>query len=52
MTNVYTIDKTAPTATANPTAGTYNTKQSITLNATDNIDPYPTIYYTQTAATQ
>ena len=46
MTNVYTIDKTAPTATANPTAGTYNTKQSITLNATDNIDPYPTIYYT------
>ncbi|MGB9200897.1 chitobiase/beta-hexosaminidase C-terminal domain-containing protein [Methanobacterium sp.] len=46
MTNVYTIDKTAPTATANPTAGTYNTKQSITLNATDNIDPDPTIYYT------
>jgi PKD repeat protein len=46
MTNVYTIDKTAPTATANPTTGSYNTKQSIILKPTDNIDPYSTIYYT------
>ncbi len=40
------IDTTAPTVTANPAGGTYNTTKSVTLTATDNLDPNPTIYYT------
>ncbi|MFA0847586.1 MAG: chitobiase/beta-hexosaminidase C-terminal domain-containing protein, partial [Methanobacterium formicicum] len=42
----YTIDKTSPTATANPTGATFNTTQTVTLTATDNLDPNPQIYYT------
>ena len=45
-TETYTIDKTAPSATANPVGGTYNVIQNVTLNATDNLDTNPAIYYT------
>ncbi len=46
ISEVYTIDKTAPTATATPKGNTYNSRQSVTLNASDNIDNNPLIYYT------
>jgi PKD repeat protein len=42
----YTIDKTAPTANANPTGATFNAAQNVTLTTTDNLDPNPKIYYT------
>ncbi|WP_321423208.1 chitobiase/beta-hexosaminidase C-terminal domain-containing protein [uncultured Methanobacterium sp.] len=42
--NVYTIDKTAPTVTASPGGGTYHTAQNITLNTTDYSTT--TTYYT------
>jgi PKD repeat protein len=45
-TKTYTIDKTAPSASVNPTGGTYNTLQHITLNATDNLDVNTSIYFT------
>jgi len=41
-----TIDTTAPTVTANPTSGVYNTTQTVTLTATDDYDTNPNIYYT------
>jgi len=47
----YTIDITAPTVVANPASGTYNTTKSVTLTATDNLDPNPTIYYTTNGST-
>jgi parallel beta-helix repeat protein len=40
---VGTIDTTAPTVTANPTNGTYNTTQTVSLISDD---PTATIYYT------
>ena len=43
---VYTIDKTAPTVTATPDGNTYNSRQSVILNTTDNLDTNPLIYYT------
>lgn len=43
----YTIDKTTPTATANPANGNYNTTQSVTLTA----DEQATIYYTTDGST-
>lgn len=39
----YVIDTTAPTVTASPPGGSYNTAQSVTLTADD---PAATIYYT------
>lgn len=47
VTMTYTIDKTGPAATAGPVEGTYNTRKSITLSATDNLDTNPVIYYTK-----
>ncbi len=44
VTRTYTIDKTSPTAAADPVGGTYNIVKSITLTATD-ANP-TTIYYT------
>ena len=43
---VTTTDNINPTVTANLAEGTYNTPQSVTLTATDNMDPNPTIFYT------
>jgi FOG: PKD repeat len=43
-TQVYTIDTTAPTVSANLTSGTYNSIQTVSLTATD--DSNTTIYYT------
>ena len=51
QTATYTIDFTAPTITANPVGGIYNTTQTVTLTATDNFDPKPTIYYTLNGTT-
>jgi peptidoglycan/xylan/chitin deacetylase (PgdA/CDA1 family) len=45
QTNTYTIDTTKPTATADLPVGTYNTLKSVTLNAQDNMDTNPLIYY-------
>jgi PKD repeat protein len=45
-TNYITADNQAPLVTANPTGKTYKTAQSVTLNASDNIDSLPVIYYT------
>ena len=45
QTATYTIDTTAPTATANLPGGIYNTTKSVTLTATDNLDTNPIIYY-------
>jgi parallel beta-helix repeat protein len=45
QTATYTIDTTAPTATANLPGGIYNTTKSVTLTATDNLDTNPLIYY-------
>ncbi|MCK9150566.1 chitobiase/beta-hexosaminidase C-terminal domain-containing protein [Methanobacterium alcaliphilum] len=39
------FDKTAPTISNNLAAGTYNTVKTLTLTASDNADPNPTIYY-------
>ncbi len=42
-----TVDNTLPgPSTAAPPGGTYYTLQSVTLAATDNIDPTPSIWYT------
>jgi parallel beta-helix repeat protein len=43
-TEVYTLDKTPPTVTANPIGGTYNTVQNVTLTTTDASNT--TTYYT------
>jgi parallel beta-helix repeat protein len=45
QTNI-SIDTTAPTVTANPAGGIYNTTKSVTLTATDILDSNPIIYYT------
>ncbi|HEX7468280.1 MAG TPA: chitobiase/beta-hexosaminidase C-terminal domain-containing protein, partial [Methanobacterium sp.] len=45
QTNTYTIDTTIPTVTADLTSGIYNTLKSVTLNAADNLDTNPLIYY-------
>ncbi len=42
----YTIDKTAPTANTKPSGNTYNSKQNVSITASDNLDPNLTIYYT------
>jgi parallel beta-helix repeat protein len=42
----YIIDTTAPTTTVNIKGGVYSTTQTMTLTATDNLDPNPIIYYT------
>jgi parallel beta-helix repeat protein len=39
---IYTIDTVAPTVSANPAGGTYNTEQHVNLNASENA----TVYYT------
>ncbi|MCE7699257.1 MAG: chitobiase/beta-hexosaminidase C-terminal domain-containing protein, partial [Methanobacterium paludis] len=44
VTRNYIIDKTAPTITATPSGGTYNTTQNVTLTATDATSTK--IYYT------
>jgi len=47
QTATYTItDTTAPTVTANLVSSTNSTYPYVILTATDNIDPYPAIYYT------
>ncbi|OPY26679.1 MAG: hypothetical protein A4E27_00695 [Methanobacterium sp. PtaU1.Bin242] len=45
---IYTIatDTTPPMVSASPAGGTYSTAQTVTLTATDNLDPNPAIYYT------
>jgi uncharacterized repeat protein (TIGR01451 family) len=40
------VDNTAPTVNASLPGGSFNTTQSVTLNATDNLDQNPTIHYT------
>jgi len=48
-TQVYVItaaDVTAPVVSASPTGGTYVNSVDVTLSATDDTDPTPTIYYT------
>ena len=45
QTNNYTIDTTAPTVSANLGSGVYSSPQSVTLTASDNLDPNPVIYY-------
>ncbi|MGV8143608.1 MAG: DUF3344 domain-containing protein [Methanothermobacter sp.] len=46
--NILTItyDTEAPTVTADPTGGSFDTTQTVTLTATDDIDNNPDIYYT------
>ena len=43
--NTYTIDTTAPTVSADVSSGIYNSIKSVTLNAADNLDTNPLIYY-------
>ncbi|EKQ55006.1 MAG: parallel beta-helix repeat (two copies) [Methanobacterium sp. Maddingley MBC34] len=42
----YTIDSTAPTVNSSINGGTFNKYPTVILHATDNLDPYPVIYYT------
>ncbi|BDZ71965.1 chitobiase/beta-hexosaminidase C-terminal domain-containing protein [Methanobacterium petrolearium] len=51
QTITYTIDLIAPAVAANPVGGVYNTTKIVTLTATDNLDPNPTIYYTTNGST-
>jgi hypothetical protein len=44
-TDTYTIDTTPPNVTASLPSGIYNTNESVTLNAADNLDPNPVINY-------
>ena len=46
ITRIYTIDKTSPTASTNVAGGTYNTRKTVILTGSDNIDINPVIYYT------
>ena len=46
-----TSDVTAPVVSANPTGGTYAGSVDVTLSATDNLDPTPTIYFTTDGTT-
>ncbi|MCE5213695.1 MAG: DUF3344 domain-containing protein [Methanobacterium sp.] len=39
-------DHEAPNVTVNPASGTYTSRITVTLSATDNYDPYPVVYYT------
>jgi peptidoglycan/xylan/chitin deacetylase (PgdA/CDA1 family) len=50
-TKTYTIDKVAPTATADLPIGTYNTLKSVKLTAADNMDTNPLIYYSTDGTT-
>ena len=45
-TNYITADNLAPVVTANPPGKVYKAAQSVTLNASDNIDSLPVVYYT------
>ena len=45
QTNTYTVDTTIPSVTADLESGIFNTLQSVTLTATDNLDTNPFIYY-------
>ena len=45
QTNNYTIGTTAPLVSASLDSGIYNNPQSVTLTASDNLDPNPVIYY-------
>ncbi len=45
------IDSTPPTVTANPDGGVYTANLVVTLTATDNRDPHPSIYYTTDGTT-
>jgi len=54
VTEVYVIttpDVTAPVVSANPTSGTFYNSVDVTLSATDDTDPSPTIYYTTDGST-
>jgi PKD repeat protein/methionine-rich copper-binding protein CopC len=42
----YTIDKEAPSISANIGAGVFGDSQNVTLTSTDNVDNSPNIYYT------
>lgn len=44
-------DYAAPTVTANPVGGVYNSARIVTLTATDNRDLHPSIYYTLNGST-
>ena len=44
-------DSTLPTVTATPGSDIYNSTQSVTLMATDNVDSSPNIYYTTDGST-
>ena len=46
-----TSDVIPPVVSANPTGGTYAGSVDVTLSATDNFDPTPTIYYTMDGST-
>ncbi len=50
-TQIYTIDVIAPTTTASPLAGSYNTPQSVTLSCTDTGSGCDRIYYTTDGTT-
>ena len=43
----YTIDTVVPTVNATLDTGVFNSSQMVTLNATDNLDLNPVIYYTE-----
>ncbi len=45
QTNTYTINTKMPIVTADIPSGIYNTLQSVTLTAEDNLDKTPCIYY-------
>ncbi len=50
-TQIYTIDMVAPTTTASPAGGSYNTPQSVTLSCTDTGSGCDRIYYTTDGTT-
>ena len=51
QTVTYTIDKIAPTVTADLGNGTYDLAQSVNLTVSDNRDTHPDIYYTTDGTT-
>jgi PKD repeat protein len=46
QTETYIIDTTMPLVMATPDSGIFNTTKTVTLEATDNVDTNPVIYYT------
>jgi len=48
---ITTFDVTPPVVSASPTGGTYANSVDVTLSATDDTDPTPTIYYTTDGST-